>query len=356
MEQDKFKNADATTNAQTDQKLEAASRFREELNASQSIRRTADAALSQGSSMRTAEGSSSWSSRDTQDQILRNSIESVVQGSDSKTTSGDSPVNSMKERSSFGDSISKCVEAVKITDADRAEAKKKLDGTLSDLIPEGDRKTLSAIHNALVDGDVNALSKAVQSFKGQPEKLKAFMNEVEKSLKREGASAHVAVSKEGKVLLYENHGSTAVELGADGSVGVRPISTKFDGTAVLEPGEVLNKEPADCMKEVGDAVARSLAHKKNAIIDIGREWPMPKPLPSIERKPYPFPDHKPSPYELLPYEKLPYDEPKPGRKPYDWLPESPDNSKPRFLPKIEPNFVPLEQKPRILPEFDKNDK
>lgn len=159
----------------------------------------------------------------------------------------------------FKDEISKFT--IKVTEKDRAAAKEKLDGTLSSLIPEQDRKTLTAIQHAIVDGDVNAFAKAVQSLKDQPEKLKAFMKEVEKNLKGTDSGTHVAVSKDGKVLLYQNYGSTAVEVGTDGSIGVRPVSTRSDGSAVLEPGEVLGKEPADCMKDISEDMVRNMTSR-----------------------------------------------------------------------------------------------
>lgn len=169
---------------------------------------------------------------------------------------------------SVGDTALKFIGR-QVTEADRAEAKKKLDGQMSELIPEADRKTLAAIHSAIADGDIDGLSKAIQTFKGQPEKLKAFMKEVEKNLKAQGADGHVAISKDGKVLFYSSYGSTAVELGTDGSVGVRPISTRADGSAVLEPGEVLNKEPKDCMKEVSEAIVDGMTRPKFDQIIIG---------------------------------------------------------------------------------------
>lgn len=156
----------------------------------------------------------------------------------------------------FNDQINKI--SMKVTDKDRKEAKEKLEGQLSSLIPEQDRKLLSSMQNAIVDGDVNAFAKSVQALKDQPEKLKAFVKELEKNLKETDANTHVAVSKDGKVLLYQGFGSTAVEVGTDGSIGVRPISARLDGSAVLEPGEVLNKEPGDCMKDISEEMVRNM--------------------------------------------------------------------------------------------------
>ncbi len=147
---------------------------------------------------------------------------------------------------------------VRVTEKERAAAKEKLDGKLSSLIPEQDRKLLSDMQHAIVDGDINALSKSVQALKNQPEKLKAFVKEIEKNLKETNADSHIALSKDGKVLLYSSFGSTAVEVGADGSVGVRPISSRGDGSAVLMPGEVLNKEPGDCLKEISDEAVENM--------------------------------------------------------------------------------------------------
>lgn len=181
-------------------------------------------------------------------------IESIAKGAVEQGLKGLSEAVQGKEY--FQNEISKL--SMKVTEKDRKEAKEKLDGQLSNLIPEQDRKLLSDMQNAIVDGDVNAFAKAVQALKNQPEKLKAFVKEIEKSLKETDANTHIAVSKDGKVLLYQNFGSTAVEVGTDGSVGVRPISARLDGSAVLEPGEVLNKEPGDCMKDISEDMVRNV--------------------------------------------------------------------------------------------------
>lgn len=239
---------------------------------------------------------------------------------------------------SIGDSALKFIGR-QVTEADRAEAKKKLDGQVSELIPEADRKALTAIHSAIADGDIDGLSKAIQTFKGQPEKLKAFMKEVEKNLKAQGADGHVAVSKDGKVLFYSSYGSTAVELGTDGSVGVRPISMRGDGSAVLEPGEVLNKEPKDCMKEVSEAVVDGMTRPK---LERLPEWPK----GGLEQLPWP---NKTVPA----WPKYPGtgEDPWGGQKPFFPKPWSGrEELKPSMIEPLREGTVP-----RILPQSEKDE-
>lgn len=274
--------------------------------------------------------------------------------------SAETPTQISAERAwSSGDTIAKYFKSG-VTAEDRTEAKKKLDGHVSELIPEADRKTLSEIHNAIANGDVDALSKAIQTFNNQPEKLKAFMKEVEKNLKAEGADGHVAVSKEGKVLLYSSYGSTAVELGTDGSVGVRPVSTRMDGSAVLEPGEVLNKEPKDCMKDVCDSIVGGMTrpHFGNII----KEWPDDHhPIPRLEPMPWPKkpsiidqdPPEWPKPYypKPVPMPSWPSD-----RRPTIIEPLNEGKFVPKNMPYLQKEGTGLSRQPEKLPEtwLDKN--
>lgn len=285
------------------------------------------------------------SSGDSLSKIVDASESSAQKHSDSAWKGGDSLVNYLRG----------------VTPEDRAEAKKKLDGHVSELIPEADRKTLSEIHGAIANGDMDALSKAIQTFKNQPDKLKAFMKEVEKTLTAEGADGHVAVSKEGKVLLYGSHGSTAVEFGTDGSVGVRPVSTRMDGAAVLEPGEVLNKEPKDCMKDVCDSIVNAMTrpHFGNII----KEWPDDHPIPRLEpgsilgpRKPSIIDQHPPE------WPKPYYPKPVPmptwpsERRPTIIEPLNEGQFVPKNMPNLQKDGTGINRQPEKLPQtwLDKN--
>lgn len=166
-----------------------------------------------------------------------------------------------KDRHSFYDGNWHTLKSTQPTPEEIKEAKEKLEKEVSKLIPEAERKTLVAMQNALLDGNATEFDKLVKGFKGKPEELAKFVEEIEKNLKEAGAGVHLAVSGEGKVIVYKDKTGTAVEFSPEGGTPkLRPVSTKFDGTVVLEPGEVLGKKAEDVMKGIGNAAINNIEH------------------------------------------------------------------------------------------------
>ena len=62
-----------------------------------------------------------------------------------------------------------------VSDKDRNKAKDVLSDQISDLIPPKDQKALRTMQTALIDGDMEAFSKAIKEAATSPEKLKMFV-------------------------------------------------------------------------------------------------------------------------------------------------------------------------------------
>ncbi len=193
------------------------------------------------------------------------------------------------------------------------DAKERMDKLINPLVSDGDKKLMSQMQGAILDGNPAALSDAVKQFAGNPEKLKAFAAEMQKNLDKENTGAHV-VASDGHLTVYKDGASSAVEINPDGSTRVRAIETKSDGTVVAQPGEVLNKTADDVMKEVGN-------HAVNEI-----EYPM-----AFLGKPYD--DRHSGP---------------PGRDPIDPMPGLPGPGKPDYPIIKDPGFqIPPDRDPII---------
>ncbi|MBZ0186336.1 MAG: hypothetical protein K8F91_08825 [Candidatus Obscuribacterales bacterium] len=136
-----------------------------------------------------------------------------------------------------------------------------LTGDTSDLIPEKDRAVLKAMQASLIDGDLKGFQAAVLSLKDNPEKLQVLIKELNQGLDRSemGQGADVRMDSKGNVLLYEGNGNTAIEINPKtGAVTLQPIEARFDGTVVLQPGEVLGADPDKVMREIGNTVTDSI--------------------------------------------------------------------------------------------------
>lgn len=188
----------------------------------------------------------------------------------------------------IGIGISKRAE---VTPEDRAEAKDKLGKELSDLIPEADKKTITDLQNALIDGDTKKFGEALKGLSGDPEKLAKFVKALNDNLNKNEKFGGVEVSMDGKgnVLVYGENGNTAVSYDPKtGEASLRAVERQDDGSVLLKPGEVINRKPDDVMKNLGDEATRSM------------QEPILKPFPPFERPWKPGFPGKPMPMPELP--------------------------------------------------------
>jgi len=175
-----------------------------------------------------------------------------------------------------------------VTPEDRAEAKDKLGKELSDLIPEADKKTITDLQNALIDGDTKKFGEALKGLSGDPEKLEKFVKALNDNLNKNEMFGGVEVSMDGKgnVLVYGEKGNTAVSFDPKtGEASLRAVERQDDGSVLLKPGEVINRKPDEVMKNLGNEATRSL------------QEPIFKPhpwKPGFPNKPMPMPEFPPS--------------------------------------------------------------
>ncbi|MBX9666443.1 MAG: hypothetical protein K2X93_02445 [Candidatus Obscuribacterales bacterium] len=143
----------------------------------------------------------------------------------------------------------------KVTDADRKEAKDALEKSIDPVIKGADRQTLKDLQAAIIDGNAENFAKALKPLAGKPEELASFL----KSLNKQLSGVELSTDSKGNVLVYEKGGNTAVSVNpATGATEVRPIERQSDGSIVLKPGEIINRNAKDVMKTIGDEATRDI--------------------------------------------------------------------------------------------------
>jgi hypothetical protein len=200
--------------------------------------------------------------------------------------------------------ITKLFKKADPTEKEIVAATEKLDDAISPLVGPIDRKLAHVIGKNVLEGDAKGLADALEHLKDDPKRMEKFIEEMNHNFKEVGAGVSMAVDSRGNVLVYKNHGKVAVEIDPDsGNMRERPISVDFDGNVILQPGEVLNSDPARELKNIGNSAVRNI-NEPFFHFD-------PKPeSPHIPHWP-----HKPWGKEEFPIKKLPldyYPEMKPG--------------------------------------------
>jgi|AGTN01.3.fsa_nt_gi hypothetical protein len=163
-----------------------------------------------------------------------------------------------------------------VTPEDRKEAKDALGKDISPLITDADSKTLKSMQEAIVDGNIGKLAETLKNM--PPERAKAFIKELNKELKAHNAGVELSATGDGRVFVYETSGQTAIQINRDGTTTVKPIKHNYDGSIVVEPGEIINKDAEEVMKGISDTAVRGITGGNRII------WSE-KPVPFIPRKP-----------------------------------------------------------------------
>ncbi len=150
-----------------------------------------------------------------------------------------------------------------VTDKDRAEAKDMLGKQLSDLIPEKDREILKTMQASLIDGNLDGMKKALGSLADDPAKMDKFIKELNSELSKSGANVELAKDSQGNVLIYDRYGNTAVSINPKtGDTTLRAVERQGDGSVVLKPGEIINRQAGDVMKSIGDNATREMTEPR----------------------------------------------------------------------------------------------
>lgn len=209
----------------------------------------------------------------------------------------------------------------KLTPEDRAKAKEVLGKEISPLINEADSKTLKTMQEAIIDGNIGKLAETLKSM--PPERAKAFIKELNKELKEHHAGIELSATGDGRIFVYEKSGQTAIQVNRDGTTQLKPIRHNYDGSIVVEPGEIINKDAEEVMKGISDAAVRGITGGDRII------WPE---KPDYPRKPLPF---YPKPRVEFPPIEWPEGKPDlgapPNWKPLPWYESKPDSTDPYEL-------------------------
>jgi hypothetical protein len=136
---------------------------------------------------------------------------------------------------------------------ERIVAKHELDEAISPLVSKEDRRLAKEIGHTILEGHPRELQHRLNQLKDDPEKLHKMIKEIDHNLKETGADTSVRIDKDGKVLVYKDHGHAAVQIDTKtGDLSVRGIDVGPDGKVKVQPGEYPNGDPHKLMKSIGD--------------------------------------------------------------------------------------------------------
>ncbi len=190
-----------------------------------------------------------------------------------KLKSGDLDKNKLDK-----DAITKKLDAGKITrsipvtEQDRTDAKEQLAKDISELVPEADRESMKQLQNAIVDGDMTKLQETLKGLSGDPEKLATMLKEINTRFDKleAGGGLDISIDSSGDVLVYKENGNTAVSINpATGATTMRAVERQADGSVLLKPGEIINRDAGEELHSIADAGTRSLTgfHKPQNTVD-----------------------------------------------------------------------------------------
>jgi len=199
------------------------------------------------------------------------------------------------------------------SDKDRADAEKTLEGKMSKLIPEADRQAMSAMTTAILNGDSKAFGEALKKAGGDPAKLKALVDEVDKMFEAQGASTRLDVTADGKVLVSDTGKSTALSFDpATGKVEPKSVEHNWDGSILVNPGELLHVDTDKTFHQIGDDATNGVNGKINweSIKErpFGHSHPFGPSEPWAEPMPFePFQPHGHRPIQIEPLLEKPFE-------------------------------------------------
>ncbi len=158
--------------------------------------------------------------------------------------------------------LSSSARPANITDADRAKAKERLlSNELMALLPTETQANLKQMQSALIDGNLDAMKEVLKKLSADPAKVRQFVDIVNRTLSRHEGFGGIDLSMDGQgnVLIYEENGNTAVSINpANGATTLRAVERLPDGSVLLKPGEIINRQAPDVMRNIGDAATRSI--------------------------------------------------------------------------------------------------
>ncbi len=149
----------------------------------------------------------------------------------------------------------------RVTPEDRTRAKQVLANELSELIPQADRDLMRNLQSAVIDGNLDQLRTTLRTLSADPAKLNRFIEALNRQFSRHEVFNGIELGRDGQgnVLLYKEKGNTALSINpTTGDASVRAIEVQADGSVLLRPGEIINRQPAEVLQAVGDEATRAV--------------------------------------------------------------------------------------------------
>jgi hypothetical protein len=163
--------------------------------------------------------------------------------------------------------LKKLFQPADATPEEISKAGKKLDDSISPVAPKDMQEDMKNIHAGVLSGDTKKVAEALKDIQEKhPEMLKDAVKELNRQFKENNAGVEMAVTADGKVLLYKNDpldmgdNKSALQIDPkDGSVSARPIKVRDDGTVVLQPGEIVNADTDKIAKGIGNTATGNVS-------------------------------------------------------------------------------------------------
>lgn len=142
------------------------------------------------------------------------------------------------------------LESVGPSEAQRKAAEEKLQGQISKLLPKEDQEVLKSLQKSVLDGDVKQFGATVAKLGSDPERRKAFIDEMNKNLAAAGSSTRAEIDSKGNIVLHNGAG-TGVVFSPDGKATVHKLQRVDGGISV--GGEVIGGRGVEStMSDIGN--------------------------------------------------------------------------------------------------------
>lgn len=149
-----------------------------------------------------------------------------------------------------------------VSDKDREAAADELEGEIPEIVDDAAKKRMVAIQEALINGDMEDLNKALRGSSKDGKDMGKFVNELNRQLEELGSSTELVATKDGRVFVHDGSSDLAVQLNPDGSQSVRAVERTESGAIVVNPGEVINRSVDEVAGSIGDNTTRDITAKE----------------------------------------------------------------------------------------------
>ncbi|HEY9790040.1 MAG TPA: hypothetical protein V6D22_06570 [Candidatus Obscuribacterales bacterium] len=163
---------------------------------------------------------------------------------------------------------------------DVKKAQESVDGQISKLLAPEDQKALKTAQDSILAGDAKGFAGAMANM--DPERRRAFVEEINKNLNESQSGMHMVMDHAGNVVTY-NDGNRGVEISPQGDITVRAIEHGVDGSIIMK-GEVLGADGGKALRGLANEAVNSINNGGDQYGDILKKLFPEKPFYPFERK------------------------------------------------------------------------